>query len=112
MLGHQVTGPVEGRPVHPPGPEPERIELGSEDISHGPDAREVHGATVDVDQLAEQGQATFVAGVHGADDGLLGAVDRTLGRQVTARDGGTGHRGREESDERPGSEPHWYPQWE
>ena len=72
MVGDEMAGALERRPVDPPRPETQPVELRPKDIADLAHPREILRAAVDVDDFLQQRKRLGVAGVDGCHDGLLG----------------------------------------
>ena len=88
-LRHEMPRALEWSAVHPPGREPQRFELGREQLSDFAHAGMVPGPAVDVHGALEQRQRLGIVRVHVGDDGLF------VGRQGWGRLA-VGNRGNQE----------------
>ena len=89
-LRDEVAGALERRAVDPAGREPERLELGREQLADGADAVEVLRAAVDVDGALEQRQRAGLTGVDRGDDRLFDGRQDRRGLGLRQRRGGGG----------------------
>ena len=78
-LGDEMSGALERRSVDPAGREPQRVELGGEQLADLAHAGKVLRAAVDVDGPFEERQRLGVVGVHVSDDRAF------VGRQSCGR---------------------------
>jgi hypothetical protein len=56
--------------------EAECLDPGHQDVAHGENAGDVHGSTVDVNDLFKQGEVRGIVGVHCLDDAGFRGVGR------------------------------------
>ena len=70
-VGDEVSRAIERRPVDPPRREPQRLELGGEELADLANAGMVLRPAVDVDRAFEQRQRLGIVRVHVGDDGAL-----------------------------------------